>query len=158
MTDDMSVELNDTDLIPEGAQPLEARGIRWDKLSLCWRRSIGGREGMSYKIKRKSVSQLLAIPEATLANWEASYARQWAAIQVSSATAALAVGEDGSCINDPLVGWGIRYYPQSQTWRRARAARDELSREKVAKAVGVSVDAILAWERARLTSSDGPKS
>jgi hypothetical protein len=55
---------------------------------------------------------------------------------------------------NPLLSWNLQYFPASRTWRRARAARDEVPREKVATIVGVDVMLIEAWENAMHLQED----
>ena len=60
----------------------------------------------------------------------------------------LQVGPGGVTNSQPLHRWGFCFYPLSRVWRRARAARDEVTREQVAKRVGVTEETLVAWELA----------
>lgn len=55
----------------------------------------------------------------------------------------------------PLLKCGFCFYPQSRTWRRARASRDKVTRQHVAKRAGVSESAILSWEEAACAALKG---
>ncbi len=63
---------------------------------------------------------------------------------------------DGSPLEQPLEPWRILYFIRSRRWRRARAAREELSRAQVAKEVGVTESLLEAWEVAAIRTSETP--
>lgn len=142
--------------IPEGAQPLGAHGFRYDSKSRCWRSSAAGTKGMPLKAGPKSIAKKLGVPEALLREWEESYLRQWCTPTENTAAEALRVGADGAVNKNALLPWNLQYFPTSRTWRRARAARDEVPREKVALIVGVDLTLVEAWEKAMHTSHEAP--
>jgi hypothetical protein len=134
--------------IPEGAQPLGEHGFRYDAKSRCWRSGTPGKNGMPLKAGAKSIAKTLGVAESLLREWEESYLRQWCSPPTNPAADSLRVSADGVVNRNPLLQWNLQYFPASQIWRRARAARDEVPREKVAAIVGVEVSLIEAWEHA----------
>jgi hypothetical protein len=138
----------DLENIQEDAQPLSAHWFRYDSKSRCWRSSAVGSNGMPRKAGPKSISKKLGVPEALLREWEEAYLRQWCSLAVNTAAEALRVGVDGDVKKNALLPWNLQYFPSSRTWRRARSARDEVPRERVAVIAGVDLSLIDAWEKA----------
>jgi hypothetical protein len=134
--------------IAEGAQPLGAHGFRYDAKSRCWRSSTLGKNGMPLKAGPKTIAKALGVPEALLRAWEESYVRQWCSPPANPAAEALRVSEEGVANKNPFLHLNLQYFPASRVWRRARAARDEVPRSKVAAIVGVDESLIEAWEHA----------
>ncbi len=60
----------------------------------------------------------------------------------------LKIDEHGRLNRDPLSKWRFRFYPESGRWRRISASRKEVSRQEVAKRVGVAEEVLKDWESA----------
>lgn len=132
---------------PVNHDPLTAWGFRFYPATGHWRRIQKFHERLPLRVSRAAIAREVQVPEQVIATWEATM-RTAAVRQDQSAAELLQVGPGGPVNLDPLARWQLRYYPQSKLWRRTRSHRNEVSREDVARKVGVSEDLLAAWESA----------
>lgn len=130
------------------ADPLTDFGFRYDVKRRLWRRTERSPRRLPANVTRAVVAEAVGVPEALLERWELAVTKN--THQPPSVLEALSVGvkKPGKLSLEPLVSIGFRYFPRSQIWRRARADRNEVSRDVVAKKAAVPVDLLAAWEKA----------
>ena len=130
------------------ADPLVSLGFRFDAKSKVWRRVVRFHKNMPSNTHRKTVADEAGLSEDALQAWEEAIVI--ATVEVSSDDpAALLAVVDGHPVHlDPLRKWAFQYFPQSKIWRRTRSHRNEVSREDIAKKVGVPEALVEAWESA----------
>jgi hypothetical protein len=130
------------------ADPLIDFGFRYDLKRRLWRRLGQFHRRLPTSVSRALVAESVGVTEKLLEQWECAVTKDTQ--QPASAAEALSAGvkTPGKLNVDPLVSFGFRYFPRSKTWRRARADRNEVGRDVVARKTAVPVELIEAWEHA----------
>lgn len=133
------------------AEPLRRFGFRYDATNRTWRRVVKFHVKMPRHVARATVAVECGVADSLIVEWEAATHAQDKSIAEPAVCELLSVGSDGPKYSDPLVRWGLRFYPSSGVWRRTRADRNEVERDAVARKVGAPLEMIFDWERAMLS-------
>ena len=141
-----ALEIRDGRAVNE--QPLLAWNFRFHVQTRQWKK-VGVRHNrMPRNVKRSVVAQETGIPEENLLNWESAVIREPGGEGEGDPSQRLKVLAGEEIAQNPLLPWGFEFFPASNTWRRARASRNEVSRSQVAKKVGVTEEQLVTWETA----------
>lgn len=124
------------------------RGNRWTRVSLYSKGSF--RRGLPRVVSRSTVAEEVGVPEEAIAAWQAAFTATERSEDHATAEFKLSVGSEAAIDTNPLAHWHFEFFPQSGIWRRTRGQRAQVSRQAVAKKVGVSEDVIEKWEAARV--------
>lgn len=122
------------------------RAKRWTRISRYAKGSF--RRGLPRVVSQAKVAEEVGVPEQVLADWQAALIASKSGTDGTSPESKLAIGPDGPIHRSPLVDWHFEFFPRSGVWRRTRGQRSEVSRQSVAKKVGVSEELIEQWEKA----------
>jgi hypothetical protein len=132
---------------PVNPDPLVALGLRFYSKTGHWRRIGSFHKHLPTRVSRRLVSEEIGLPESVIEAWE-NAVKAGNTQGTDDVSELLRICPSGVAHSQPLQHLGFCFYPQSRVWRRARAARDEVTREQVAKRIGVTEEVLLAWELA----------
>lgn len=98
-------------------------------------------------VSREEVAAAVGVSIDALVTWEAAV-QTVANVEQPGPAQAIRIDSGGKANPEALHKWGFQFFPGSNTWRRARASRNEVSRAQVARRLGVSEEDLLRWEEA----------
>lgn len=113
-----------------------------------WRRIAQYSSRLPRIVSRSTIADELGIEEAAILAWERALSSLRCDSMSRNAESLLTVVDGVPVSRDPLVAWRLRYFPEGRRWRRTRSHREEVSRCRVAREVGVREELIELWEEA----------